>query len=175
MLSRAMISTLFPYTTLFRSVDGYTVGTGSNRHPGTGKGAASGWLAQLRAAVPHGELLGLPYADPDVVAMTRAGLTTDAQRASSIGQKVLAAGVSAPPSAVLSSFAWPPGGFADRNTLDAMSVGGVSTVLLDSAALPVTGGDQSLTPGAHAEVRTRDDKLDAVLTDHRLSTAVDNA
>src|SRR5947208_10373907 len=71
MLSRAMISTLFPYTTLFRSVDGYTVGTGSNRHPGTGKGAASGWLAQLRAAVPHGELLGLPYADPDVVAMTR--------------------------------------------------------------------------------------------------------
>ena len=150
---------------------GYTVGPPGDRHPGTGQAAARSWLSGLQAAVRHGEVLGLPYGDPDIVAAIRAGLTTDAQRAQTIGQSLLARAL---PTAAL-PYAWPVGGFGDQRSLDTLFTQGVTTVVLDSAALPVTGGDQSLTPGAHASVTTRDGIMDAVLADHRLSAAVDAA
>src|SRR4051794_751324 len=151
---------------------GYTVGAAGDRHRGTGQAAADSWLRALQAAVPHGTVLGLPYADPDLVAVIRAGLTPDAQLAAASGQQLLS---HAHLSAQL-PYAWPVDGFSDQRTLDTLYAGGVTTVVLDSTALPVTGGDQSLTPGAHAAVTTRDGRaFDAVLADHRLSTAVDAA
>ena len=72
-------------------------------------------------------------------------------------------------------YAWPLDGSATRRTLDTLAHSGITTFLLDSTALPVVGGDQSLTPGAHAKVATRDGKMDAVLIDHTLSAAVDAA
>jgi Family of unknown function (DUF6049) len=151
---------------------GYTVGPAGDRHRGTGARAAASWLAALQAAMPHGALLGLPYADPDLVAVIRAGLTPDAQLAATFGQRLLShAQLTAP-----LPYAWPVGGFSDQRTLDTLYAGGATTVLLDSTALPVTSGDQSRTPGAHASVTTRDGRaFDAVLVDHRLSTAVDAA
>ena len=150
---------------------GYTVGPPGDRKPGTGQAAARSWLSALQAAVRRGEVLGLPYGDPDLVAAIRAGLTPDAQRAETIGQSLLSRALSA---AAL-PYAWPVGGYGDQRSLDTLFTQGVSTVVLDSYALPVTGGDQSLTPGAHASVTTRDGTMDAVLADHRLSTAVDEA
>jgi len=151
---------------------GYTVGPAGDRHRGTGQAAADSWLKALQAAVPHGAVLGLPYADPDLVAVIRAGLTPDAQLASTVGQKLLS-------QADLPTglpYAWPVSGLSDQRTLDTLYAGGVTTVVLDSTALPVTGGNESLTPGAHAAVTTRDGRgFDAVLVDHRLSAAVDAA
>jgi Family of unknown function (DUF6049) len=150
---------------------GYTVGSGKDQRPGGGRAAAHSWLAGLQAAASHGAVIGLPYADPDLVAVIRAGLTGDAQKAFAIGSPLLARAL---PSAPL-PYAWPSGGFSDRRTLDTLADTGITTFVLDSTALPVVGGDQSLTPGAHAKVATRDGSMDAVLVDHRLSGAVDAA
>jgi hypothetical protein len=150
---------------------GYRVGTGSERRTGSGQAAARTWLTQLGTAVGHGAVLGLPYADPDVVAAVRAGLTGDVQLASTLGQTLLSQALN---TATL-PYAWPAGGFSDQRTLDTLFASGVTTVVLDSTALPVVGGDQSLTPGAHATATTRDGTLDAVLVDHVLSTAIDDA
>jgi hypothetical protein len=151
---------------------GYTVGPPGDRHRGSGSAAANTWLTTLQAAVPHGVLLGLPYADTDLVAVIRAGLTPDAQLAAASGQQLLSHAHLTEPL----PYAWPVGGFSDQRTLDTLYAGGVTTVVLDSTALPVTGGKQSQTPGAHASVTTRDGRpFDAVLVDHRLSAAVDAA
>jgi hypothetical protein len=150
---------------------GYTVGTGDGSHKGTGQSAAKTWLSALQSATSHGAVIGLPYADPDLVAVIRAGLAGDVQKAYTIGQRVFSTPL---PSAAM-SYAWPIGGFSDRHALDALADAGVTTFVLDDTVLPVVGGDQSLTPGAHAKVATRDGSMDAVLVDDRLSNAVDAA
>ncbi|HET6816933.1 MAG TPA: DUF6049 family protein [Mycobacteriales bacterium] len=150
---------------------GYTVGAGKDRSSGSGQSAARTWLAELQTAAGHGAVLELPYADPDLVAVIRAGLMTDVPKAYAVGQPVLSRSVSSSPL----TYAWPVGGLSDRRTLDTLADGGTTTFLLDDATLPVVSGNQSLTPGAHAKVATRDGSMDAVLIDDRLSSAVDAA
>jgi hypothetical protein len=150
---------------------GYTVGTGDQSHKGSGQAAAKTWLSSLQAATSHGAVIGLPYADPDLVAVIRAGLAADIQKSYAIGQRAL----SGPLPSAVTSYAWPSGGFSDRHAIDALADAGVTTFVLDDTVLPVEGGDQSLTPGAHAKVATRDGSMDAVLVDDRLSNAVDAA
>jgi hypothetical protein len=150
---------------------GYTVGSTKDSRSGSGQAAARSWLAGLQAAASRGAVLELPYADPDVVAVIRAGLTTDVQKAYTLGHPLLSRSVTPAPL----PYAWPIDGFSDRRTLDTLADAGMTTFVLDDTVLPVVGGDQSLTPGAHAKVATRDGSMDAVLVDHRLSAAVDAA
>ena len=147
---------------------GYTVGADSRA--GSGEAAAKSWLSALKSAASHGAVLRLPYADPDLVAVIRAGLASQAQQAIAVGQKQLSTLF---PSAL--GYAWPLDGLSDRHTLDTLADSGTTTFVLNGSALPVVSGDQSLTPGAHAKVATRDGSMDAVLVDDRLSNAVDAA
>ena len=56
---------------------GYDVRVSESRlRPGTGRSVAAAWVRSLRDRVARGaRLLALPYADPDVVALTEPGST----------------------------------------------------------------------------------------------------
>lgn len=147
---------------------GYRVAGPDGAHDGTGTRAASAWLTALRAAASHGSVLALPYADPDVVAAVRGGLASEVQVALRTGQTMLAHALDAEPL----TFAWPPGGFMDQRTLDTLFAGNVNTVVLDSGALPVVGGALNETPGTRTTVSARDGNVEALLSDHVLSSVV---
>jgi len=143
---------------------GYRVTTGRSTEAGRGTSYAKTWLSSLRAAVGRGQVLSLPYADPDIVAATRAGLSNEVQLAINKGQTLLTAALD---TGTL-SYAWPPDGQVDEHTLDNLFEAGVRTVVLDGAALPILGGEPSETPGAHTIVRPRAGNLDALLVDDGL-------
>lgn len=145
---------------------GYQVTIGRTSEPGRGKTFAANWLASLRTAVSRGEVLSLPYADPDIVAATRAGLASEVQVAINKGEGSLASALN---TATL-TYAWPPSGLVDHSTLDTLFTAGVQTVVLDGSALPIVGGEPAETPGAHTTVpdRAADGNLDALLVDDGL-------
>jgi hypothetical protein len=114
--------------------EGYSV-----RHPdgrlstGTGQAAARAWLAQLRGSTAANPVVALPYGDPDVVALVRAGRTADVSLASASATfRQLVDDVLGPVS--LERVAWPPGGLITQAALDALT--GVDTVVLSGTALP---------------------------------------
>lgn len=129
---------------------------------------ARAWLTALHDAVANGQLLALPYADPDVVAATRDGLASQVQVAINSGQTLLSSALGATPL----TYSWPPDGVLDQHTLDTLFAAGVSTVLLDGSALPIVGGEPSVTPNAHTTVRARDGNLDALVLDSGLDAIV---
>ena len=148
----------------------YTVPSASGGHrPGRGVEAAKRWLTAVRGAVDNGQVFGLPYADPDLVAATRAGLGTEVQVANHIGDTLIEHALNQTPL----PYAWPPNGLADQRTLDTLFAAGETTVVLDSSAVPIVGGPPSETPGAHALVPSRDGTFDALLADHTLNEVVD--
>ena len=146
---------------------GYRVASGAD---GTGTEAARSWLAQLTASARTGEVLALPYADPDITAAVHAGLTLEAQVAATTGQEILRPEFGS----VMQNYAWPPGGYVDQRALDALFASGTSAIVLDSGAVPVVGGPPSETPGARTVVKAHDENLPAVLYDDTLSAAVDD-
>ena len=147
---------------------GYRVTTGRATEPGGGKSDATAWLTSLRTAVSRGEVLSLPYADPDIVAAARAGLGNEVQIAIAKGQTSLANALGTSTLA----YAWPPNGFVDLRTLDSLFAASVQTVVLDGAALPILGGEPAETPGAHATVHAHDGDLDALLVDDGLRAVI---
>ncbi|HEU5034655.1 MAG TPA: DUF6049 family protein [Mycobacteriales bacterium] len=148
---------------------GYRVGAGAAARPGHGQTAARAWLAGLKTATSGAEVLALPYADPDVTAAVKSGLTTEVQVAATTGQKLLGQALRATPL----PYSWPPDGFIDQRALDAMFATGITTVVLDSAAVPYLNGEPSETPGAHTTIHARDGNPDALLADHVLTATVD--
>ncbi len=117
---------------LERMTTGYRVVAGSRSEPGRGGPAAKAWLTRLRAAAGRHLLVAVPYGDPDVVALKRAGLgapTRPLQPHVDLVTRVLGS----PPS---TEVAWPPGGALTEALLDEAVSQGVSAVVLDPAALP---------------------------------------
>ncbi|HVE74380.1 MAG TPA: DUF6049 family protein [Mycobacteriales bacterium] len=117
--------------------------------------AARKWIQTLRSALSEGPsgtaLLPLPYADPDVVALTRrgTGLRDDVAQARLLGRTVSNDILGRVPQ---SAVAWPPSGRLTGAALDAIVAGGSSAVVLDETALPPPPGNTSQTPGARAEI-----------------------
>jgi hypothetical protein len=103
---------------------------------GTGQGAAASFLGRLRDAAARYPVLLLPYSDPDVVAMVRAGLDGEVSQAvqhgNDVAQRVLGSnpggGSSVPPPATV--MAYPINGAVDAQTLAALRSDGMSSALL---------------------------------------------
>ena len=148
----------------------YTVRVGDERRAGRGAKAAALWLTSLRSAVGHGSVFGVPYGDPDVVAATGAGQSGLIHKASSLSDFTISQQLGRIPL----RYAWPANGLLDQRALETLVSGGTSTVVLDSAAMPIVGGEPSVTPGAHATITSRDAlPVDALLADHTLNQVVD--
>lgn len=147
--------------------EGDSEGSAAGTTAGTGAAVAREWLADAREVLTaaDAEVVALPYADPDLVALERRGLSRDVTAsvtaAPDVASEVLEGAVSG-------GVAWPPGGFADRATLETLRVAGVGAVVLDRRALPPAVA-LPYTPDGRATLSTTEGPLTALVTDPELS------
>ena len=134
---------------------------------------ATAWLAQLRAelaATPGGDaaqLLALPYADPDVVAMTRTGspMRDEVEALRRLGQSEARRLLAAEPA---SELMWlPPGPLG--GAVDVLAGGQVQTLLLDPSSLPPLDPTSGRTPSARTTLPSTTDPVSALVLDEALS------
>jgi hypothetical protein len=111
---------------------------GGSARQGAGSAAAGAFLARLRELAAADPVLALPYADPDIVALVRAGLADDVRAAEN--QRTQATGTDLTQgiigTAPLVGYAWPPDGLVTGPALDSLVTSGVDTVVLSGDAVP---------------------------------------
>ncbi len=128
---------------LLETVDGmsrgYRVAHPGGISEGIGGPDARSWLDRLRSAVQGRCVLPLPYADPDLVALSRAGLTDLTALATSTGVQLVSDLLGVQP---LTGVSWPPGGVLDERTLADLIALGTHAVLLEPRGVsPLTPAD----------------------------------
>lgn len=153
---------------------GYTV-RGEDGRPRAGERGetATAWLARARAALATNgsRLIVLPYADPDVVALERAGRGDALADRLRSGRESLAAALG-PMGGATSNVSWPPAGQADEASVDRYAAAGASAVVLAGSALPAPVQTR-YTPTAVSFVDTTSGRtLPALAADEALSTLV---
>ncbi|HEX7186737.1 MAG TPA: DUF6049 family protein [Actinomycetes bacterium] len=147
--------------------DGYEVlGPDGSRLEGGGSGLAGLWLDRLRAATAGRRVLALPYADPDVTALNRAGMRADIPRATEAAEATLAEVL--PLAAPVPAAAWPMDGYVNRGTLTVLRRVGATAVVLDGRAVP-TEIDLSYTPSGRAHVASGAGRVEALLAEPGLA------
>ena len=107
---------------------------------GTGQEAAASFLERLHAIAATRPVVVLPYGDPDVVALVRAGMTAEVTAAQEHGQEVVRRVWGDLPTATgtaASTTAYPIDGAVDRATLSTLMAGGARTGLLSDASVAV--------------------------------------
>lgn len=132
--------------------------------------AAAAFLSTLTARLDAGAgLVSLPYGDPDVVALQRAGLANDVVTAFPLGARVTGQVLGRTP---VTSVYRPPGGVVDQATLDTLASAGVDTVVLNDTQVPTAAGSTVPTAtavttlptlGSPVRVLASDDYLDSLL------------
>jgi len=155
----------------------YTVEALTRRHTVLERGArtdrepsenAERWLARLRAETAGGaDVLALPYADPDVVALTRSGspVKDDVEALRRLGAAEAEELLGSEP---LRSLAWVPPG-ALGGSVDALAGGEVTTLLVDAGALPDPEPLLRRTPNARTVLPTQTADVGALVIDTALS------
>ncbi len=125
----------------------YEVQSGTGTVAGTGTAAATAWLASLRAGAAAGDVIALPYADPDVVALTRgtADLAAEVATARSYGVTVTRDALGTDP---LQGIAVPPAGRLSDAGFDALTTGSTEAVVLGDDAVSPPPASARSTPGA---------------------------
>ena len=131
--------------------NGYQVRRSGRTRPGEGEAAARAWLEQLTAATSGPDLVALPYADPDVVALTRgvADVGADVAAARTYGVTVTREVLGVDP---LQSLAVPPPGPLTDTAFDALTTGATRAVALEDDAVLLTAGSERSTPGARVDL-----------------------
>ncbi|MGH4008467.1 MAG: DUF6049 family protein, partial [Pseudonocardiaceae bacterium] len=132
---------------LLETVDGmsrgYRVAHPGGISEGTGAGDAQSWLDRLRDAVQGRCVLPLPYADPDLVALSRAGLTDLEALATSTGVQLVGDLLEVQP---LTGVSWPAGAVLDERTLADLTNLQTHAVLLEPRGLLEPGDIFPQTP-----------------------------
>ncbi|MDQ2882964.1 MAG: DUF6049 family protein [Actinomycetota bacterium] len=107
---------------------GYRVSHPGGVSDGTGARDARSWLDRLRVAVQGRCVLPLPYADADLVALSRAGLTDLEALATSTGARLVGDLLGVQP---LTGVSWPVDQMLDERTLADLTALQTHAVLLD--------------------------------------------
>ncbi|MGH3719593.1 MAG: DUF6049 family protein [Pseudonocardiaceae bacterium] len=107
---------------------GYRVAHPGGISEGTGARNARSWLDRLRGAVQGRCVLALPYADADLVALSRAGLTDLEALAAGTGVRLVSDLLGVQP---LTGVSWPAGQLLDERTLADLTALQTHAVLLD--------------------------------------------
>ena len=155
---------------------GYLVERDGQVRPGSAQEPAAEWLANLeqvlvptkKSAGAPPDLLGLPYADPDADALIRAGLSSDAVRATTDSAPMLDRQLGRAPDPVI---AWASGGRMTSKAIDTFASAGVTTVVLRDNAMPVSG-ELDYTPSGYADIATEAGPVRALLVDSGLLRAL---
>jgi hypothetical protein len=136
--------------------------------PGGGQAAASQWLDQLGAIARTGCVISMPFADADLVALTRGDLAPVATSAITDGREALTENLDLPATAALPPVTWPAEGMLDEPGLEAVSKAGDKAVILSADS--VAQGRTRTTSGV-TELAGGPDGSVAALTDPLLSLA----
>ncbi len=142
--------------------------TGSRVRPGTGSEAARAWTASLREGVAAGAALAVPYADPDVVALSsstsdlRADVGTAVQLGRTAVEKVT--GKAPLPAVTLA----PPGALT-VGALQTYADTGTRALVVSEQVLPPRPPAQSRTSGARDSLATATGPLTGLVVDEGLS------
>ena len=139
-------------------------------------GNAVRWLNAMRAAAVTDEVLPLPYADPDVVALSRpdSGVRDDVDLLRKLGQSETRRllGVND----LLTSIAWPPPG-PIGGSIDALVGAGDESeppaIVLDPGALPEAPALRGRTPSAGTTLLSTSGPVTALVVDEALSRLVE--
>ncbi len=125
---------------------------GGAPQPGVGADAAGRWLDAVVAAVAGRCVVALPFADADLVALTRAGLDGAAADAVTAGRAIAQDVLGTP---VLPATTWPDDGLLDEAALDVLAGSGTEAVVLsangvdaDAGSVPLGGGVRGLVADA---------------------------
>ena len=121
---------------------------GSQAVAGSGGAAARRWLASLSAATRDAAVLALPFADPDVAALSGSlDGRYDVSLASTLGNQIVRDLLGVTP---LSTTAWPPPGTLPPAAQGAAAINGATALVLDPSAFNDPPDDNGRTPGAQA-------------------------
>lgn len=135
---------------LVRTPDGRTI-------PGKGATAARLWLDRLRSLTNGQCVLALPYADADLVALSRSG-SVDLERVAT-GSAEIVRNVLRPVQP-LQSVLWPLGGTLDVRTLADLTTDAPATVLADDTRLQRVVGNAPYSLGSNpADPATRTNRV----------------
>ncbi len=146
---------------------------------GTGQQAATSFLERLRGVAAEHPVVLLPYGDPDVVALVRAGMTAEVAATENhgreVGRRMLGASVTP-------DTAFPIDGAVDDATLAALIAAGDRTGLLSQASVEAPAGsdgrpvasaviDAGSAPGLPSAIARTDvlGGLDRLIDDRRQS------
>ena len=143
------------------SVDGQTVA-------GPDSAAAAAWMSRARTGFASRAFYALPYADPDVTALTTGGANLSdvvVQSATTASERVTGALGRAPTSVL----GWPAGDRVDVKGLDALHRAGVREVVLDHSAVVAPAAASTASVGTEAG------QLTSLLYDPELSALVSNS
>jgi hypothetical protein len=129
----------------------------------------------MRTAAASGDVLPLPYADPDVVALSRpdSGVRDDVDLLRKLGQTETRRLLGT--SQLLTSIAWPPPG-PIGGSIDALVGGGGSdrpAIVLDQSALPDSPALLGRTPSAGTTLSSTSGPVTALVVDEGLSRLVE--
>jgi hypothetical protein len=142
---------------------GYQVlGPNGGTSAGTGAAVAGQWLAQLAAVAKGGCVVALPYADADLVALQRGGLTAAASQAIVTGRQILSSLLQTP---VATDIAWPADGLIDTATLDVAEAAGARSMVLSADSV------DGRTRSGVVPLAGRNHPMTALLTDPLLTSA----
>jgi hypothetical protein len=133
---------------------------------GRGAPAATAWLARLRADAAGRCVVALPYADADLVALSRAGLDDLAGYATLEGARIAAGILGAP---VRADATWPADGLLDERSLNDYAKAGGHLVVLSDDAVSESGSARSA--GGTVRLATPDATTTGVLTDPLVTLA----
>lgn len=160
--------------------DGYLVDKGGQVRAGTQAAAAASWLARAQELLGTPEVTRrsgpreramwvMPYADPDADALTRAQLTTDLVRSTTVAPEIAARQLDRDPDGTL---VWAAGGRVDRGAVDVLASAGVRTILVRDKAAPVAI-DPGYTPSGYVDIETTGGRVRALVIDPGLLAALD--
>jgi hypothetical protein len=140
-------------------------GTAHRRPAGTR--AALAWLDRLRAgaADPTRTVVALPYGDPDLVALARAGGGTLLSQAQALSQVIMMETLG---SRFSGSVAWPATGLLDTATGNMLAGTPGRKVVLSSSAQP-PAEHLDYTPGSRTRIPTVKGGISGLTSDNRLS------
>lgn len=121
---------------------GYTVRVHGTLRAGTGRAVAAAWLRRLRAVGADTAITLTSYADPDLDALTRAGIALPATLDADVAARVRGALGRVPPSTLV----WPDGEDLTSKSLDAVVSNGATSVVLSDTALSDTAPRNTAPP-----------------------------
>ncbi len=144
--------------TLQAMAGGYRLDDGST---GDGGDAATAWLERLTALARTRAVIALPYADADIVALTRAGLGEQAADAVARGGQLVAGLLGVQP---VPDMAWPVDGAVTDPALAVFQAVGAEQVVLSADSVDAPADDRR-TPSAVSTVSGADGEFRAVVSD----------